>query len=276
MDHVPRGSRSNVYRRKKGLIMRTTLSVCTALLAIGLATAPVIASDEIRTETVHFKAGTSETTIKGRIKGYGSVSYLLGANAGQVMRVKLTSRHTATYFNVYAPGKGPGDEAIAVSEMSDPINTFEGVLPAKGQYTISVYMMRSAARRNEVSDFSLDIAIDAKAGSDMGTPSRDAKVAGTDFNATGEIGCARGAGQPMGRCNFGVNREGNGNGMITVFWPDGGMRIIYFEMNTPSSFDQSQADGDVRMEVSRDATYLYMVSIGDQRFEIPEAVMAGG
>ncbi|WP_205853331.1 hypothetical protein [Zhengella mangrovi] len=255
--------------------MRMMLSASVAFLALGLATAPSAASDEIRTETVHFKAGASGTTIKGRIKGYGSVSYLLGANAGQVMRVKLTSRHTATYFNIYAPGKGPGDEAIAVSEMSDPINTFEGVLPAKGQYTISVYMMRSAARRNEVSDFSLDIAIDAKASADTGASSDSAKAQGSDFSATGQVPCARYAGQPMGQCEFGVTREGNGNGAITVFWPDGGSRVIFFEMNTPARFDKAQADGDAEMTVGTNAD-LYLVTIGDQRFEIPEAVMTGG
>lgn len=40
--------------------------------------------------------------------------------------------------------------------------------------------------------------------------SRDAKVAGTNFNATGDIPCATGEGQPMSSCHFGVVRRGNG------------------------------------------------------------------
>jgi L,D-transpeptidase catalytic domain len=92
---------------------------------------------------------------------------------------------------------------------------------------------------------------------------------------TGEIPCAREKGQPMGRCEFGVTREGNGTGMITVFWPDGGNRVIFFESNRPASNDQSQADGDDKMNVSESAG-LFAVTIGDQRFELPDAVMTGG
>ena len=46
-------------------------------------------------------------------------------------------------------------------------------------------------------------------------------------------------------------------------------------MNTPTSFDQSQADGNAQMVVDQNSD-LYIVTIGDQRFEIPEAVMTGG
>ena len=145
---------------------------------------------------------------------------------------------------------------------------------ANGEYSVSVYMMRSAARRDEVANFTLEVAIDAPA-STTDVTSPDAKLAGTDFNATGQIPCARQAGQPMNQCEFGVKREGNGNGMITVFWPDGGNRVIFFEMNTPTSFDQSQADGNAQMVVDQNSD-LYIVTIGDQRFEIPEAVMTGG
>ncbi|MCB1420263.1 MAG: hypothetical protein KDJ74_15170 [Notoacmeibacter sp.] len=256
--------------------MKTLLKLAAlGFVLSGPVVLPVHAADDMRTEVVHFAKGANGTTVKGQIKGYGTVVYKIGASAGQTIRLKLDTGHGATYFNLYGPGKGPGDEAIAVSEQQDPLNTYEGVLPDNGEYSVSVYMMRSAARRNEVANYALEIAIDGAAAAPAANPN-DAKVPGTDFNATGEVGCAREAGQPMGRCNFGVNREGNGNGMITVFWPDGGTRIIYFEMNTPTSYDQSQADGGAEMTVSRDDTYLYTVTIGDQRFEIPEAVMAGG
>lgn len=104
---------------------------------------------------------------------------------------------------------------------------------------------------------------------------RDAKVAGTGYHATGNIPCARAAGQPMGSCRFGVRREGGGSGSITVFWPDGGNRVIFFKNGTPSRYDESEADGGARMAVRREAD-LFRVRIGDQRFEIPEAVISGG
>lgn len=79
----------------------------------------------------------------------------------------------------------------------------------------------------------------------------------------------------MSSCRFGVHRKGNGNGWITVFWPGDGNRVIFFEDNTPMSFDHSQADGDVRMTVGHEAD-LYQIRIGAERFEIPAAVMTGG
>ena len=105
--------------------------------------------------------------------------------------------------------------------------------------------------------------------------SADAKVPGTNFHATGEVPCSREEGAPRVRCKFGVVREGNGNGSITIDWPDGGNRVIFFEDNTPMSFDRSEADGNAEMTVGqKDDTY--QVKIGPQRFEIPSAVMTGG
>lgn len=102
----------------------------------------------------------------------------------------------------------------------------------------------------------------------------DALVPGTEFNATGELSCARSRGQPMGRCRFGVTREGNGNGWIKIFWPDGGSRVIFFEAGTPSSFDSSEADGGARMTVGKESD-LFKIRIGEQRFEFPDIVISG-
>lgn len=135
-----------------------------ALICLVAAALPASAQD-IRQETVRFAAGESGTTINDTIIGDQSVSYLLDARAGQRMTVSLDSANTSTYFNVYAPGKGPGDEALAVGDLTGPmmqdINRFDGVLPADGTYTISVYLYRSAARRDERTDYALDIAIGA-------------------------------------------------------------------------------------------------------------------
>lgn len=82
----------------------------------------------------------------------------------------------------------------------------------------------------------------------------------------------------MQDCAFGVTREspGSGNGSVSIDWPDGGSRVIYFEAGNPVSFDQSQADGEVAMTVSRTDNGMNIVSIGEQRFEIPESVIWGG
>lgn len=249
--------------------MKTVLAFLAFLV---LASAPA-AADKITTEHVKFAAGTSGATIKGAIKGRDTMHYILGASAGQNMRVKLSTKSTSTYFNVFAPGKMPGnDEALFIGDIGG--DTFEGVLPASGDYLIQVYLYRAAARRGEQANFTLDVEIAAVAAGGS-NETGDAKVSGTDFNATGTIPCARYPGQPMGSCQFGVVRHGNGTADVTVFFLDGGSRVIFFENGQPVRFDQSQADGDAEMGFNKNAD-LFIIGIGDQRFEIPEAVIFGG
>jgi len=133
-----------------------------SLVAAVLVASTALAGD-IRTERVQFQHGKSGATMKGHIQGRQSVSYILGAKAGQTMKVRLDSPNTALYFNVYAPGKGPGDEALAVSENTGPmvpdLNRFEGMLPESGDYTVSVYLYRNAARSGELADYQVEFSI---------------------------------------------------------------------------------------------------------------------
>ncbi len=168
----------------------TAMKQIGLVLAIGLVVAiaggaPALAQDGIRTEPVRFAPGTTGTTIRGTIQGRESVSYKLGAEAGQRMRVTLRSNNTATYFNVYEPGRGPGDQALAVGEITGPtvpeINRFDGVLTTSGTYTISVYLYRNAARRGERSDFTLDIAITGETGAVLQGDYADGLQGGPDY-----------------------------------------------------------------------------------------------
>lgn len=236
-----------------------------------LAVPQIAAADEVRTERVKFAAGTTSATIKGSVTGYDTQNYILGAGAGQAMSVLFSANNNACYFNLIEPG---ADSASHRGEIDG--NEYSGNLKLSGDYRIEVYLMRSEARRGKTCKFNITTEISgdqASAPDDEG--SDDALVSGTDFSATGVIPCARSAGQPMGQCKFGVKREGDGNGAITVFWPDGGNRVIFFEMDTPTSFDKSQADGEAEMTVSQNVD-LFTIAIGDMRFEIPAAVMEGG
>lgn len=96
-----------------------------------------------------------------------------------------------------------------------------------------------------------------------------------DFDATGPIPCAQYAGQPMRQCEFGVARAGGGYATVVVTRPDGRKRAIYFRMGIPIGADTSQADGypEFRAEKAND---LHLIHIGDERYEIPDAVVLGG
>jgi hypothetical protein len=173
--------------------------------SIFMGSSQVLAKDEIRTERVQFKKGSAEATIKNRIKGYEVVDYLLGARAGQTMSVNLKTSSGANYFNVLPTGS---NAAIAVGELLD--NKWTGTLPVDGDYTVRVYLMRSAARRNETANFTLTVGITGRA---------DAKVAGTPYHATGTVPCSVGT-DPKGsaQCSFGVIRSAPGKAEIFQKW----------------------------------------------------------
>ncbi len=102
----------------------------------------------------------------------------------------------------------------------------------------------------------------------------DAIVAGTSYHATGNIPCSMGSGQPTGSCPFGVKRQGNGSGSVTVTKPDGRTRSIFFENGRATGYDVSQADpGEFSASKEGD---MSIIRIGQERYEIPDAVIFGG
>lgn len=148
------------------------LLLLAAGLGAGLAAAPA-AAWEHRETLAAFPPGASGVSQRGRIVGDQSVSHLVAVAAGRRLHVELQASNAATFFNVYPPGKGPGDEALANSGLTGPltpwINAFDGAAPVTGLYRITVYMMRSAARRGEASDYALrlDVSGQARGGGDF-------------------------------------------------------------------------------------------------------------
>ena len=352
--------------------------ILAAALGIGVLAAPVLeaqqAEPDMRTEQVRFAPGTSGTTIRDQVTGREIVAYTLGAEAGQRMQIRLNSDNTATYFNVYEPGSGPGDMALAAGSRVGPympdLNRFDGVLPSSGEYRISVFLFRAAARRGETSNYALDIVITGDTGATVQNDFADGLQGGPDFwrvsagnglnlreapstgarvvmnlpnglevrnlgcrmaegrrwcqvatlgdqgvegwaagdflvegsgemmtqlpsmapvqqgpedavdpetgyNATGWVECYPAPSAERQMCDFGVVREGNGTGTVTVTLPGGPTYSIFYDGGMPVSFDRSEADGDLMFEAER-RDDGYMVSIGPASFFIFDAVIYGG
>ena len=140
-------------------------------------------ADDNRTERVQFPKGNFGTTIKGSITGRETVDYKLGARAGQGMIARLKTNNQSNYFNILAPGET--DVAFFVGSTKGV--RFDGDLPASGDYTIRVYLMRNAARRGETANYSLEVAIAAvdetsseTGGTSTTKPSFDCAKAGSD------------------------------------------------------------------------------------------------
>ena len=104
----------------------------------------------------------------------------------------------------------------------------------------------------------------------------DATVPGTNYNATGPLPCAMRAGEPLrSNCSFGVVRDGyDGTGYVTVTKPDGRTRTIFFQKGRAVSYDQSSADS-AQFSSYRGGD-ITTVLIGDERYEIVDAIIFGG
>ncbi len=95
------------------------------------------------------------------------------------------------------------------------------------------------------------------------------------YDAIGEIPCAEHTGEPMHQCAFGVARAGGGYATVVVTQKSGKKRSIYFRMGKTIGSDASEADGYQKFSSTKEVD-LYMIRIGDERYEIPEAVIFGG
>ena len=94
------------------------------------------------------------------------------------------------------------------------------------------------------------------------------------FDATGNIPCAQYLGQPMGRCEFGVARAGGGFATVVIKKPDGLTRAIFFRIGKPIGADTSEADPG-KFSATREGD-LNFIRIGNESYEIPDAVVLGG
>lgn len=108
-----------------------------------------------QTEVTIDMAGKKTVTKSGTIKGDNYIDYKLNVPAAGKAGVTLKSNNTANYFNILPPGSS--DVAIYNSSMDG--NSYSGELSQTGVYTIRVYLMRAAARRNEQGKYTLTVTL---------------------------------------------------------------------------------------------------------------------
>lgn len=123
-----------------------------AMSAIALPIAAIAQAPMPKPERVQFAKGTSSKTIKGTIKGDQSRLFVVNLRAGQKVSVKLVTSNASNYFNVTAPG---AQQAMFIGSSAG--NSFQDTVPSSGDYTIDLYLMRNAARRNETANFTITI-----------------------------------------------------------------------------------------------------------------------
>ncbi len=245
--------------------MKTThILTVLALLAFGHGVAG--AQPGIRTERVQFAAGSSSKAIKAQIKGDETVDYQIRAAAGQTLTVTLTASNKQNYFNLLPP-----ESVAAMFIGSTSGGDAKAVLPDDGEYTVRVYLMRAAARRNESSTFTLTIGVTGQALAAL-PKSQDALVAGTRFHASAQVTCVTMWDPKPQQCDASVVRRGrDGTATVDVRGPDGYRRRILFVAARPVTSDSTDPLTATR---KGDVTIVTMGT--DERVEVPDALVTGG
>jgi heat shock protein HslJ len=149
-----------------------------------------------------------------------------------------------------------------------------GCQRAEGRTWCDVQRLRGGPRGYVAADY-IRPAISPDGSAAMGPDDSALRAGRGQFDATGPLPCAMAAGQPMGQCEFGVARAGGGYATVVIKKPDGGTRAIYFRMGCAIGADTSEADGFKPFEAARRGD-LTLIRVGDERYEIADAVIIGG
>jgi hypothetical protein len=267
--------------------MRKTMikvgAVVLAAIAVSAIPATVAAQSFIKTERVQFRKGATTAVVTRTIRGDETIDFVVNGMEGQQLKAMMTSKSRSAFFNIIEPGES--DVAFYVGDTY-PANRYTGRVPRSGDMKFRVYLNRAAARRGERATVRLTITISGRGAIVTQLPDRipvgngqvtqlpgDALVPGTSYNATGRVPCWTENGY-VGTCFYGVRRQSGGNGTVTITKPNGRSRTVFYQRGNPTGYDFSQADpatfswkrfGD---EVS--------ISIGQETYKIPDAVITGG
>lgn len=130
----------------------------TTVLLLTLAAVAGVGADEVRKVPVQFPAGGDSTVMTGKIEGRDSIIYTVNARDGQFLTVSLRPDNQSADFNIYIPGRGPGDEALYASALGGN-REYLGQLYMTGDHQIAVFLNRAAARQGQLANFDLAIRV---------------------------------------------------------------------------------------------------------------------
>lgn len=171
-------------------------------------------ADETTTKRVEFEKGTSQAILSGQITGRDMVVYKLGAKDKQWLQVQVLPEGKGADFNVYIPGRGPGDDAMFASLSGG--RKYLGQLYKTGDHSISVFLNRAAARRGEVADYKMLVRI------------TDEKPAEEEAPATGPVPA-----KVIGDCFAVLHKQ----------IPDRAMKVIHSERGETSFIIDFEVEG---------------------------------
>jgi hypothetical protein len=127
---------------------------CALIFYLALfAIAPSLSAQDAgkTTRRIQFARGRTTATLKGQIKKNQEIVYLLRANKGQTLSVRVAAASTPNHDVVFTIN-GPGN--VSLMEEGDLNTEWSGELPATGDYAINLGMIES-----ESSHFTLEVSV---------------------------------------------------------------------------------------------------------------------
>lgn len=242
------------------------IAFVAVLLSSVLAGAP--SAQGIRKERVSFAKGASSATIKARVTGDETVDYLVRVGAGQTLAVALKKSNPSNYLNVLPPGSV--DSAMFIGQTGED---FTGVVPADGDYTLRVYLMRSAARRKESSDYTLTIGVTGQPLAPL-PAQEDALLPGTRYHASAQIACVPltyGEAKPKTCQAFVIRRGSDGTATVEIKEQTRVVRRMLFVKGKPVA-----SDSTVALTFSRKGDVTTVKFDLGESYDVPDAFITGG
>jgi hypothetical protein len=99
--------------------------------------------------------GRARETLQGAVRGPNPARYLVVAEPGEALDVRLTAANPSVYFTLRTPGG-----AVLLYDSSDPdaVQRVSRRVSPGSRYRLEVRLADAAARRNTVAGFTLSVA----------------------------------------------------------------------------------------------------------------------
>ncbi len=241
-------------------------AVLLAVAQLPLAAVAAAEPGATRGQAVQFAKGKSSAQVRGSIQGDADAAYTVNARAGQTLAVALKSKNASLNVNINPPGSM---ESMFIGSTQGTKASVR--LPADGNYTLLVYLMRNASRRNESAAYTLDVGVTGQALAAL-PAAKDALVAGTHFHAAAEVPCQTPGAEAGARCQAGVVRRGrDGTATVEFRSASGTARSVLFVKGQAVVSDSAQP-----MTSSRQGDQISLRFGSDERYDLPEALLTGG
>jgi hypothetical protein len=99
--------------------------------------------------------GQDRETLRGVVRGSSTARYVVIAEPGEALDVRLTAANPSVYFTLRTPGG-----AVVLYDSSDPdaAQRYSRRIAPGGRYRLEVRLADAAARRKAVANYTLSVA----------------------------------------------------------------------------------------------------------------------